>query len=286
MRTNILDCIGNTPLIKLNSINDINIYAKLEYLNPFGSIKDRAAKQILEDAQNEQKLNAENKIIEATSGNMGIALSAIANYKKIACTIIMPENMSEKRKKLISGYNAKLILTPAAEGMIGAVALAEKINNTDKNYFYVNQFENISSIKAHMKTTAPEIECALGNNVDMIIAGIGSGGTITGLAQYFKNIKPSIKIIGVLPKSNPHNISGIGAGFVPPLLKTELLDEIFYASDEEAYTECRNLFIHEGIFAGPSSGAVFCACKHIVQSDKYKVKNAVMIFADSGERYI
>lgn len=286
MKSSILDCIGNTPLVKLNSINNINVYAKLEYLNPFGSIKDRAAKQIIEDAQNERKLTPKSKILEATSGNMGIALSAIANLKNIECTIIMPENMSEKRKKLISTYNAKLILTPAIEGIQGAINLAQKIIRTDKEYFYVNQFENFSSIKAHMKTTAPEIEQSLADKIDMIIAGIGTGGTISGLAQYFKNMKSSIKIIGVLPDDNPHNIPGIGAGFIPPLLKSELLDAIFYTSDAKAHKECGNLLIHEGIFAGPSSGAVFSACKHIAKSNKYNVQNIVMIFADSGERYI
>lgn len=290
MINSILEIIGNTPLVRLENFEHKNelhtkIYAKLEYMNPFGSIKDRAALQIIKDAEN-QIGNNTFELIEATSGNMGIALSAIGLMKGYKTTIIMPENASEMRKKVIRSYEADLILTPQNLGMRGSIEIAHQIQNSGTNVFFANQFENVSSIKAHYLTTAPEIFLQSNREVDAIVCGIGSGGTIMGIAKYFKEFSCKTKIIGVLPCKQPHRIQGIGAGFKPKILDLDLIDEIICVDDEEAIVSQHTLVKTEGIFVGPSSGAVISAAQKISYNAEYHNKKIVLIFADSGERYI
>lgn len=282
----IIDTIGNTPIIELKNIekgSGNTIYAKLEQFNPFGSIKDRAAKQIIEDAENSGELYHEKSIVEATSGNMGIALSALSLIKGYKCTIVMPENASLYRKKIIKLYGANLILTPAGEGMRGSIAEAERISKFG-NFFYTNQFSNQSCLNAHKNATAPELYSQLNGNIDYIIAGIGSGGTISGIGEYLKTIKPSIRIIGVLPDTVPHGITGLGAGFTPPILNQSVIDEILYVETSKASSACLDLLRKEGLFAGISSGAALSAAIEISRLEKNK--NIVIIFPDGGERYI
>lgn len=289
MNYSILETIGNTPVVRLREIeieNNIKskLYAKLEHFNPFGSIKDRAALQIIQDAE-AQSLIKSNTIIEATSGNMGIALSAIARIKGYKCKIVMPENISESKKKLLQIYGAEIILTDSDEGMIGSLNKVKEILKKSDAY-YCNQFNNYSSIKAHYSTTAPEIDRKLNEKIDVIISGIGSGGTISGIGTYFKEKYNHIKIVGVEPNSYPHKIQGIGAGFIPSILKLDIIDEIVKISYEEAYEARERLIKVSSIFAGISSGAVLSAAIKLSNQIEYQEKNIVMIFADSGERYI
>lgn len=287
MSKTILEIIGNTPIVSLKNIESYfstktQIFAKLEYFNPFGSIKDRAALQIL----NEAAINSNTRIVEATSGNMGIALSAISKIRGHKATIVMPENASESRKKIISSYGAELILTPSELGMSGAIEKVNEILTNEKNIFFTNQFDNPSSVKAHYQTTAPEIYNQTQRKVDAIICGIGSGGTIMGLYNYFKNISPNTKIIGVLPKRFPHKIQGIGAGFTPEILDLELIDRVVYVEDEQAFAYQQIILNKEGIMAGISSGAVLAAAIELSKRRKFHNKRVVLIFPDSGERYI
>lgn len=287
MRKTVLEIIGNTPLVSLKNIENyfylnVHVFAKLEYFNPFGSIKDRAAFQIINDA----KISPKDRIIEATSGNMGIALSAISKIKGHKATIIMPENASEARKKIIASYGADLILTDAESGMTGAIEKAKEILSIEPNIYYANQFNNPSSVKAHYLKTAPEIYRQTEKDVDVIICGIGSGGTIMGISSYSKKYSPRTEIIGVLPTNFPHKIQGIGAGFVPKILDTNAIDKIIYVNDEEAFFHQQILLNKEGIMAGISSGAVLAAAIVQLRSKQYIDKKVVLIFPDSGERYI
>ena len=282
----IFDTIGNTPIIRLKNIEKETeniLYAKLEQFNPYGSIKDRAAKQIIEDAEKTGLLKSGGKIIEATSGNMGIALSAIAHAKGYKCSIVMPENTSSYRKKIIRLYGSELILTPAYDKMLGAIRKAELISQSEDVY-YTNQFCNRSCVDAHKNGTAPEIYNQLEGNVDYIIAGIGSGGTISGIGEYFKTVNPSVHIVGVLPDNNSHGITGIGAGFEPPILNKSVIDEIVYVETLCATNACYDLLEREGLFTGISSGAALAVAIKI--SQQVKNKNIVIIFPDGGERYI
>lgn len=290
MNHSILEIIGNTPLLHLQNFEQknashIKIYAKLEYMNPFGSIKDRAALQIITDAEN-QITNNKFELMEATSGNMGIALSAIGKIMGYTTTIIMPENASEMRKKVIKSYGASLILTPKNLGMQGSIEMAHQLQNNKANVFFANQFENTSSVKAHYLSTAPEIFEQSQGEVDAIVCGIGSGGTIVGISKYIKEFHYKTKIIGVLPSEFPHNIQGIGAEFTPKILDLNLIDEIVYVYDEEAIESLHMLLKTEGIFVGPSSGAVLSAALKLDKRKEYHNKKIVLIFADSGERYI
>lgn len=282
----ILSKIGNTPLIRLCNIENetqAEIYAKLEYFNPFGSVKDRVAKQIIEDAEERGLIIKGSRIVEATSGNTGIALAAISALKGYGCTIIMPENSSSIRKKLIRLYGAELILTASEGGMAESVRYAKELSATN-GVFYADQFSNRSSVDAHRNNTAPEIYTQLSGDIDVVIAGIGSGGTITGIAEFFKGLKCKTRVVGVLPKKAPHCITGIGAGFDPKILDYSIIDEIVRVCDDEACKGCSELLEKEGIFAGISSGAVFAAAKRIVKNERNK--KIVMIFPDSGERYL
>lgn len=285
----ILEFIGNTPILRLNSSN---IYAKLEYFNPFGSIKDRAAYQIISDAEKDGKLHRGMTIVEATSGNMGISLCGISQTKEYRTVIIMPENMSIRRRKLIESYGGELRLTKKELGMSGAIDELENISKSN-DVFIPYQFNNFSGVRAHYLTTAPEIDKQMNGRVDVVVCGIGTGATITGIANYFYGRK--VKIIGIEPEKSPfltkgysgiHNIQGVGAGFCPKILNIDLIDEIISVSDEEAFVYANQLIKTDGLFVGMSSGAALSAAIKISKRAEFKNKNIVTIFADGGDRYL
>jgi cysteine synthase A len=284
LHNSILSLIGNTPVIKTYQ-NYNYLYFKLEFKNPFGSIKDRAAYKIICDSIACGKLKNHCNIIEATSGNMGISLSAISKIYGNTCTVVMPENMSESRKNLIRSYGADLILTPQEKGIQGSIDLAQELS-IKNGFYWTDQFNNQSSVLAHFESTAPEIYKQTNHSCDYVLAGIGSGGTISGIGQYFKKISPRTQIIGVLPESYPHKIQGIGAGFTPSILNLSLIDKVIRVSDEESEIGKNELLNIYGIFAGFSSGAVFSAYKKLTSDQALKNKHIVLILADSGERYI
>lgn len=285
----ILDMIGNTPIIRLNEIEKsmnlkAHLYAKLEYFNPFGSIKDRAALRIIRDA--EKRILIESKIlVEASSGNLGIAISAISNILGYKSIIVMPENMSSSRFKLLKKYGATIVTSNESSGMGGAIKVAQQMAKNTGGY-YCDQFNNHSSIEAHILSTAPEIDISLSKNIDAVICGIGSGGTISGVGQYFKSQGYKTKIYGVEPDVFPHGIQGIGAGFVPKILDETIIDEIYKVNYDKAICACNTLLRLSSIFVGISSGAVLEAGIEIAKRREYENKNIVLIFADSGERYI
>jgi len=284
----LLNLIGNTPLIesKLNK----NIFYKCEFMNLTGSVKDRAALFMIKEALTNKKINQDTHLIEATSGNTGIALSLIANLFNLKLTIIMPESMSIERRKFIKSYGANLILTPAKDGMKGSIEKANELLK-EKNTFLIDQFSNKSNILAHYKTTAPEIYNEL-SEVDIFIAGVGTGGTISGVGKYLKEKNKKIKIIAIEPKNSAvlsgesagvHKIQGIGAGFIPDNFDKSVVDEVITISDEEALNEMKNL-AKEGFFVGISSGANVAGAKKI--SKLYPNNKIVTILADRGERYL
>lgn len=294
------ELVGSTPLMKLNRFCKINeldceIYAKLEYFNPAGSIKDRVALEMIEAAEKDGTIKEGSVIIEPTSGNTGIGLAAIAASRGYRAIIIMPDTMSEERRKMMSAYGAELILTEGAKGMAGCIEKAEEIKANTPNCIIAGQFTNPANPTAHFKTTAPEIWSDLDGKADAFVAGIGTGGTISGNAEFLKGKKPDIKIIGVEPQSSPlitqgkagaHKIQGIGANFIPENLKRELVDEILAVSDEDAYEYARQVAKNEGIFVGISSGAALCAAVAIAKRDEMKGKKIVVIFPDGGGRYL
>ena len=288
---NIYKKIGHTSLIRLKKFEKINnlkakIYAKLEYENPFGSIKDRAALQIIHNAEKDNYLRENSTVIEATSGNMGIALAGICKIKGYKTKIVMPENMSNTRKQLIKDFGAELVLTPAKLGMNGAMEIVHKLISNFEDIYYTHQFNNHAGIEAHKYNTAPEISQQLEHKVDAIIAGIGTGATIMGIAEHFKVTNQSTEIIGVSPSTYPHQIQGIGAGINLPLLNLDYINSIIKVTDEEAFVEQENILKAENLFIGISSGAVLAGCRKLLKSPRYNNKNIVLIFADSGERYI
>lgn len=296
---NLLESIGHTPLVRLKNIEKMyhlpyKIFAKLERNNPSGSIKDRAALYIVKDAIKEGLINKDSTIIEATSGNMGISLAMISSVLNLKCLIIMPENASKERKQMIEAYGAKVILTKKEEGMEGSVKLANELAKNIKNSFLTSQFNNSSNSKAHYITTSKEILKDLNNNLDVFIAGIGTGGTISGCAKRFKKSLKDVEIIGVEPKSSPllnkgyassHKIQGLGPNFIPNILNTNLIDRIINVRDEDAYEFSRILAKQEGILAGISSGAALFAATTL-NKELYKGKNICIVLPDSGERYL
>ena len=292
MNKDILKTIGNTPLVKTENKN---ILAKLEYFNPSGSVKDRAAFNILDKAIKHKKITKNTLIIEATSGNMGISLAFVCAALKLNFCAVMPENMTVERRKLISAYGAKIVLTPAPEGMKGSVLKAEQIakeyQKKGKKVFIVNQFDNINNVLAHTQT-AKEILKDTGGKVGAVIAGIGSGGTVSGVGRYLKKINPKIKIIGVEPKESPlltkgfagaHKIQGIGANFVPKILDLKVIDKIVAVSSQDAFKTAREA-AKEGLFVGISSGAVLKAAKDFAKKNKNTL--IVAVLADGGARYL
>ncbi len=297
---NFSELVGNTPLMKLNNFCKKNrleaeIYAKLEYFNPAGSIKDRVALEMINAAEADGRLKEGSVIIEPTSGNTGIGLAAIAAAKGYRAIIIMPDTASEERRKLISAYGAELILIEGAKGMAGCVEKAEELNAALPDSIIAGQFTNPSNPTAHFKTTAPEIWNDLDGDIDVFVAGIGTGGTICGNAEFLKEKNPEIRIVGIEPASSPlisqgksgaHKIQGIGANFIPEILRTELIDEIITVSNDEAYDFSRLVAECEGIFVGISSGAALFAATEIAKRKEMKEKKIVVIFPDGGSRYL
>lgn len=292
--------IGNTPILRLNNIEKAfslkaKIFAKLEFLNPAGSIKDRVAKQMLDDYEKRGVLKKDTVIIEPTSGNTGIGLCSIGASRGYKTIIVMPDNMSEERKKLIKAYGGELVLSNSQDGMKGAIALSEEIKKSYESAIIVGQFENENNVMAHYETTGPEIYKDLDGDIDIFVAGIGTGGTITGTSKYLKEKNKKIKVVGVEPKSSPliskgvagsHKIQGIGANFIPPILDLNLIDDISLVSDLDAYNSINLLGKTEGILAGISSGANLYTAIKLAKKKENENKNIVVIFADNGERYL
>lgn len=295
----ILEAIGNTPLISLHNIEkkynlSFHLYAKLERCNPSGSVKDRAAYYIIKEGMEKGLINEDTTIIEATSGNMGISLAMIASSLHLKCIIVMPNNASVERMQMMRAYGAILHLTDAKLGMQGSVDFAENLAKSIDNSFLAHQFENDSNVNAHYETTAKEIIDDLNGQVDVFIAGVGTGGTIMGSAKRLKELNKNIEVIGVEPKESPllnkgesgsHKIQGIGANFIPKILKLNLIDNIIDVSSEEAYQMTRELAKEEGLLVGISSGAALKAAI-MLDDKKYKDKNVCIILPDNGERYL
>ncbi|MCL2505913.1 MAG: cysteine synthase A [Alphaproteobacteria bacterium] len=298
----ITKAIGATPLVRINSITKeegcgAEILAKLEFFNPLSSVKDRAALYIIEDAERAGKLKKGGTIIEATSGNTGIGLAYIASVKGYRIILTMPDNMSLERRKLLAYLGAKLVLTPADQGMTGAVQKAEELCAGIEGALFAKQFENPSNTKAHEETTAPEIISDTGGKLDAFIASVGTGGTLIGVAKVLKTHDKNIKIVAIEPEKSPmlskgtsglHGIQGIGANFIPKIIADQrgLIDEVITVSDEEAISYAQRLAKQEGIFAGISSGAAMCGAVKLAQKPDMKGKTIVTLFPDTGERYL
>lgn len=297
---NIMESIGNTPMLRLNNIEKkyntkANLYCKLEAFNPAGSIKDRAALYMISEAEKAGKLKPGGTIIEPTSGNTGIGICSIAASKGYKAIIVLPESMSIERRKIMKAYGAELVLTDAALGMQGAVDKAVELNKEIPGSIIAGQFENPANAKAHYETTGPEISRDLDGKVDIFVAGIGTGGTITGCGHYFKDNKLGTKIVAVEPTGSPllsqgkagkHGIQGLGANFVPKLLDQKVIDEIKTVGDKDAYDTARALAENEGYMAGISSGAALFAGIQEAMKDENAGKNIVVILPDTGERYL
>lgn len=298
--TSLEQLIGNTPLMELSNFqknHDLGarIVGKLEYFNPAGSIKDRIAKAMLEDAQASGKLNSETVIIEPTSGNTGIALAALAAARGNRIILVMPETMSVERRNLMRAYGAELVLTDGAAGMKGAIARADELAAEIPNSFIPSQFSNPANPAVHKITTGPEIWNATDGKVDIFVAGIGTGGTISGTGEYLKERNPNIQVIAVEPADSPvlsaghagsHKIQGIGAGFVPDTLNTSIYDEVITVENEEAFATGRELASHEGLLVGISSGAAVAAAAKVAARPENAGKMIVAILPDTGERYL
>ena len=287
--------IGNTPLLKLKFSGGANVFAKLEYFNPAGSAKDRVAKSIIETAEKDGLLTKDSVILESTSGNTGIGLCAVAAAKGYKTIIVMPESMSEERKKMMKAYGAELVLTPACLGMKGASDKCEQLAKEIPNSFIAGQFVNKANPQAHYKTTGPEIWADTDGTVDIFVAGVGTGGTVTGVGRFLKEQKNDIKIVAVEPASSPllsggtaapHKIQGIGANFIPDVLDAEILDEIITVSDDDAINTAKQFVASEGAFVGISSGAALFAAYSLASRPENKGKNIVVLLADTGERYL
>ena len=296
----ISELIGNTPLLKLNNFAKkyslcAEVYAKLEYFNPAGSIKDRVALEMIEAAEADGTLKDGSVIIEPTSGNTGIGLAAIACAKGYRTIIIMPDSMSEERIKMMRAYGAEIILTEGAKGMAGCIEKAEEIKAQNPDSIIAGQFVNPANPMAHIKTTAPEIWDALDGEVDVFVACIGTGGTISGNGRFLKEKNPDIRIVGVEPESSPlltsgtagkHKIQGIGANFVPDILDRDVIDSIMTVSDSDAYAFAKDVAKCEGVFVGISSGAALCAAARLASAEEMRGKKIVVIFPDGGGRYL
>lgn len=297
---NILDLIGNTPLVELKNIEKKynlkgKIFAKVEYFNLTGSIKDRIALEMILDGERKGVLKSGYTIIEPTSGNTGIGLAAIGAIKGYKVIIVMPENMSIERIKMMKAYGAEVVLTGASEGMSGSIKKAAELKETMQNAVILGQFDNLANPSAHYKTTGPEIFSALDSKVDILVAGIGTGGTITGTGSFLKERITNLKIIGVEPETSPfltkgykgpHKIAGIGAGFKPSVLNVSLIDNIVPISNEDAFAYARELLQVEGLSCGISSGAALKAAVEEAKREENKDKNIVVILPDSGNRYL
>ncbi|CBL35353.1 cysteine synthase [[Eubacterium] siraeum V10Sc8a] len=302
MRTfdKITDLIGGTPILKLNNyiaLNELpaNIYAKLEYFNPAGSVKDRIAKAMIDDAEAKGALKPGAVIIEPTSGNTGIGLAAVAASKGYRIILTMPETMSVERRNLLKAYGADLVLTDGAKGMKGAIAKAEELAQQIEGGFIPSQFTNSANPTAHFNTTGPEIWEDTDGKVDIFVAGVGTGGTVSGVGKYLKSKNPNVKVVAVEPAGSPviskgvagpHKIQGIGAGFVPETLDTKIYDEIIAVENEDAFATGRTLARKEGLLVGISSGAAVYAATQLAKRPENKGKNIVVLLPDTGDRYL
>ena len=296
-----LELIGNTPLLKLNNyskrtgVNNATILAKLEYLNPAGSVKDRIALAMIEDAEKNGQLKPGATIIEPTSGNTGIGLAAVATAKGYKAILTLPDTMSVERRNLLKAYGAEIVLTEGSKGMKGAIAKAEELNQEIEGSVILGQFVNPANPKVHRETTGPEIWNQTDGKVDIFVAGVGTGGTLTGVGEFLKSKNPDVKVIAVEPASSPvlskgtagaHKIQGIGAGFVPDTLNTEIYDEVIAIENEDAFVEGKNFAISEGVLVGISSGAALKAASILADRPENKGKNIVVLLPDSGDRYL
>ena len=296
-----LELIGKTPLLKLNGytkkndIQDATILAKLEYLNPAGSVKDRVALSMIEDAEAKGILKPGATIIEPTSGNTGIGLAAVAAAKGYKALLTLPDTMSVERRNLLKAYGAELVLTEGAKGMKGAIAKAEELNKEIEGSIILGQFINPANPKIHKETTGPEIWEQTDGKVDIFVAGVGTGGTISGVGEYLKSKNPNVKIDAVEPATSPvlskgtagpHKIQGIGAGFVPEVLNTKVFDEVLPIENEDAFAEGKNFAVTEGILVGISSGAALKAASILAKRPENKGKVIVALLPDSGDRYL
>lgn len=294
------DLIGNTPLMELcNLKNELelsaNIFAKLEFLNPAGSIKDRAALYMINDAEEKGLLTAGGTVIEATSGNTGIGLAAVCTARGYKAVIVMPDTMSVERIKIMESFGAKVVLTDGKYGMSGAIKKAEEIKEQTENSIIAGQFYNPSNPKAHFETTGPEIYNALDGKIDALVCGVGTGGTISGIGRYLKSKNPDIKVIAVEPKSSPvlsegvsgsHKIQGIGANFVPENLDTDIYDRIITVADNDAFDYARLVCKRESLSVGISAGAALCAAVSLAKESDMQGKNIVVVFPDTASRYL
>ncbi|MCA9196082.1 MAG: cysteine synthase A [Planctomycetales bacterium] len=294
----VTETIGNTPMIRINRLvpsDHATVFAKCEFFQPLNSVKDRIGVAMIEDAEKRGIINADSHIIEPTSGNTGIALAFVCAAKGYRLTLTMPESMSLERRALLRAMGANLVLTPAAEGMKGAISAAGELVEKEPNGWMPQQFENPANPAVHEATTGPEIWEDSGQNIDAIVAGVGTGGTITGVSRFIKSKNPNFKTIAVEPASSPvigggvpgkHRIQGIGAGFIPKNLDTSLVDEVVTVDDEEAFEWGKRLAKEEGIMAGISSGANICAAAQIAARPEFKGKRIVTIMCSLGERYL
>lgn len=292
--------VGKTPLLELTHIEKkyglkAKVLAKLEYFNPAGSVKDRIAKAMIDDAEKSGKLKEDSVIIEPTSGNTGIGLAAVAAARGYRIIIVMPETMSVERRQLMKAYGAELVLTEGAKGMKGAIAKAEELSKEIPNSFVAGQFVNPANPKAHFETTGPEIFEDTDGEVDIFVAGVGTGGTVTGVGKYLKSKKPQVKVVAVEPASSAvlsgkpsgaHKIQGIGAGFVPEVLDTDIYDEILPVENEDAFTFGREIGRNEGVLVGISSGAALYAAVELAKREENVGKTIVVLLPDTGDRYL
>ena len=292
--------IGKTPMLELTNVEKIynlkaKVIAKLEYFNPAGSVKDRVAKAMIDDAEEKGILNKDSVIIEPTSGNTGIGLASVAASRGYKLIIVMPETMSKERRQLMKAYGAELVLTDGAKGMTGAIEKAEELSKEIPNSIVAGQFVNPANPKAHFDTTGPEIFEDTDGNVDIFLSGVGTGGTITGTGEYLKSKNPDIKVIAVEPVDSPvlskgqggaHGIQGIGAGFVPEVLNTDIFDEVITVSTDDSYATGKMLGKTEGILVGISSGAALWAAIEVAKRPENADKNIVVLLPDTGDRYL
>ena len=300
IKNGFLDLVGQTPLVRLNNLIkkeglEADVLAKLEYFNPAGSVKDRISKEMILDAMEKGLINENTTLIEPTSGNTGIGLSAVATSLNLKIIITMPETMSVERRNLMKAYGAELVLTPGSEGMKGAIAKAKELASQIENSFIPGQFENPANPQAHYKTTGPEIYSQTEGKVDIFVAGVGTGGTISGIGKYLKEQNPNVKVVAVEPASSPvlstgkggaHKIQGIGAGFVPDTLDTKIYDEIITVENEDAFASGKEVAKTEGILIGISSGAAIQAAKELAKREENKGKTIVVLLPDGGDRYL